>query len=137
MLHELNPAARAFLEERRFAVLATISPSGLPQQSVVWYYVDGDEIVFNSRRGRVKDANLTRDGRLSLCVAEGYKYITIRGRPQVITDQATAQADIKRLAIRYHGPEKGTRMAEQDFSQQERISYRVKLEHVAVYGFEE
>src|SRR5215218_6730244 len=112
MLHELNAAARAFLDERRFAVLATILPSGLPQQLVVWYYLDGEEIVFNSRRGRVKDANLARDSRLSLCVAEGYKYITMRGRPQVIEDQATAQADIKRLAIRYHGPEKGTHMAE-------------------------
>ena len=138
MLHELNAAARAFLEERHFAVLAT----DLAERPAA---ANGGLVLRGRRRDRVQqparageeDANLRAIAALSLCIAEGYKYITIRGRPQVIADQATAQADIKRLAIRYHGPEKGTRMAEQGFSQQERVSYRVKLDNVAVYGFEE
>jgi PPOX class probable F420-dependent enzyme len=137
MLHELNPAARAFLEEPRFAVLATIGLSGLPQQSVIWYYVDGEELVFNSRRGRVKDRNIVRDSRVSVCVAEGDYYITIDGPVQIIEDQATAQADIKYMAIRYNGPETGVRQAETEFSKQERISYRLALDHVLVYGFDE
>src|SRR5690348_4634273 len=134
MLHELNAAARAWLEEARFAVLATISPDGMPQQSVIWYYLDGDELVFNSKRGRVKDRNIVRDGRVSVCVADGDQYITVEGPVRVITNPAVAQADIKHLAVRYNGPETAARQAETQFSKEERISYRLKLDRVLVYG---
>jgi hypothetical protein len=36
----------------RFAIVATLNPDGGPLQAVVWYLIDGDAIVFNSRRGR-------------------------------------------------------------------------------------
>jgi hypothetical protein len=32
--------------------VATLNPDGGPLQAVVWYLIDGDAIVFNSRRGR-------------------------------------------------------------------------------------
>ncbi len=137
MLHTLTPAGRAFLEEARFAILATRRPDNSPQQSVVWYFVDGDDLVFNTRAGRHKDEDMRRDPRVSVCVADGYKYIEIHGAVQRIDDQAVAQQDIRRLAIRYHGPEKGTRMADTEFSKQERVTYRLPLRHIGLYGFEE
>ncbi len=36
---------RTFLEEKRFAVLATINPTGAPQLTVMWYLLDGDEFI--------------------------------------------------------------------------------------------
>ncbi|HUS16354.1 MAG TPA: PPOX class F420-dependent oxidoreductase [Chloroflexia bacterium] len=137
MLHALNDAARAFLDGPHFAVLATVSPRGNPQQSVMWYLVEGDEILFNTKRGRVKEKNLARNAEVSLCIADGYRYITIRGVVRIIEDRDTTQADIERLAARYTGPEKAAQRARDQFNQEERISYRVPLDQVTVYGFDE
>jgi len=121
---------RRFLSETRFAVLATINADGTPQQTVMWYEVDGDEIVMNTAVGRLKNSNLRRDPRVSICVEDGYAFVTLTGRAHLIDDQPTAQADIRRLAIRYHGAEEGNRQAETQFSQQQRVTIRVPVERV-------
>jgi PPOX class probable F420-dependent enzyme len=127
---ELTPAARAFLSELRFAALATINKDGTPQQTAMWYDLDGDTILMNTAAGRVKHRNLLRDPRASLCVVDGYRWVTISGRVELNDDQSVAQADIKRLAIRYHGPEMGNEMARESFSKQQRVTIRLKIEHV-------
>jgi PPOX class probable F420-dependent enzyme len=135
--HTLTPAVRAFLEAPHFAVLATVGGSGAPQQTVMWYLIDGDEILFNTKRGRVKQRDLERDPRVSLCIADGYRYVTIRGTVRANADPAVTQDDIKRLATRYYGPEKAQRQVASGFGQEERISYRVPLDNLLIYGFEE
>ncbi len=128
---ELTPSARAFLSEIRFASLATINKDGLPQQTAMWYDLDGDTILMNTAAGRVKHRNLLRDPRASVCVVDGYRWVTITGHVELDDNQTVAQADIKRLAIRYHGPEKGERQARESFSKQQRVTIRLKIEHVA------
>ena len=94
---------RAFLEEPRFAVLATSMPDGRIQQSVMWYQLRGDTIMMNTLAGRVKLQNVQRDPRVSMCFEDGYRYLTIQGRvTELIDDQEIAQADILALARRYH-----------------------------------
>jgi PPOX class probable F420-dependent enzyme len=127
---ELTPAARAFLSEIRFAALATINKDGSPQQTAMWYDLDGDTILMNTAAGRVKHRNLLRDPRASICVVDGYRWVTISGRVELNDDQTVAQADIKRLAIRYHGPEKGEQQARESFSKQHRVTIRLKIERV-------
>ena len=57
---KIDPMVREFLEKRRFAVLATINPDGSVQQTVMWYQLQGDKVMMNTRRGRVKDHTPTR-----------------------------------------------------------------------------
>jgi len=57
---QLREDVLTFLEEPRFAVLATMNANGSPQQTVMWYEPRGDTIVMNTRRGRKKDRNLVR-----------------------------------------------------------------------------
>lgn len=132
----ISEAVRRFLAEPRFAVLATINADGLPQQTVIWYDLEGDEIVMNTARGRLKDGNLLRDPRVSLCFEDGYRFVTITGTARLIDDQAVAQEDIRRIAVRYHGAEKGNQMAEQQFQRQRRVTIRVPVERVIAYGLE-
>jgi PPOX class probable F420-dependent enzyme len=130
----LTPEQRAFLEAKRFAVLGTVNPSGSPQLTVMWYLLDGDEIVFNTRAGRAKDKNLRRDQRVSLLVYadDGYTWLRIDGRVRTITDQPTAQQDIRRLAMRYYGDEARVEKAiRESFGKQERISYRLPTARVS------
>ncbi len=136
MADKLNEAARAFLDEQRFAVLATILPDGTPQQTVMWYLIEGDELLFNTKRGRVKDQNLSRDPRVSLCIEDGYRYVTIHGTARMNDDQATAHADITRLAVRYYGRERGEQAGASGFSREERVSYRVPLDDLIINGFD-
>jgi PPOX class probable F420-dependent enzyme len=132
---QLSDQLRRFLEEPRFAVLATINTDSTPQQSAVWYELQGDEIMMNTRRGRVKDRNLRRDPRCSICLEDEYRYLTIRGSVMLVDDQSVAQPDIKRLATRYHGPEKAEQQMRDQFSREERVTIRLKIEQVIGYGF--
>ncbi|HEY7092713.1 MAG TPA: PPOX class F420-dependent oxidoreductase [Ktedonobacterales bacterium] len=132
----LSDDVRAFLEEKRFAVLATINADGAPQQTVMWYELQGNEIMMNTRDGRVKAGNFRRDPRASICVEDGYRGVTIQGTVRLIEDPETAQADIRRLAVLNHGPEKGAAMAENSFAKQRRLTIRLPIEHVMPHGFD-
>lgn len=126
----LDPKVRAFLEERRFAVLATINPDHSPQLTVMWYELRGETIVMNTRLSRVKGRNLQRDPRISICVEDGERFVTIEGMAQLNADPAIAQADIRALAIRYDGEEEGVREAEEIFSKQDRVSIYLPISKV-------
>ena len=134
----LTSAMRAFLEERRFGVLATVGVTGAPRQTVMWYLLlssdAGDEILFNTARGRRKPEHLAREPRVSLCVEDGYRFVAVSGTVRELTDRETTQADIRRLAERYEGRE-GADKRMPRFSTQERISYRFRITAVASDGF--
>jgi PPOX class probable F420-dependent enzyme len=131
----LTDEMRRFLDEPRFAVLATVNPDGSPQQTVMWYRLDGDEILMNTRRGRKKDRNLARDARVSLCVADGYTYLTLTGSLEVDENPESGQSGIHQLAVRYHGPEKAAEMVASQFSREERVNLRLCITAVDAHGF--
>ncbi len=132
----LSEQARTFLEEPRFASLATINPDGSVQQTVMWYILRGDEIVMNTARGRKKDRNMLRDRRISICVEDGYRYVSISGETTLLDEQTQAQADIHELAVRYHGQERGDEMGRDVFGPQERISFYLPISNAIENGFE-
>jgi PPOX class probable F420-dependent enzyme len=133
----LNARQREFLEEKRFAVVSTINPDGSPHQAVMWYLLDGDAIVLNSKEGRVKDRNLARDPRLSLVVEDGYRWIRVDGTVRADDDRSVAQADIRRIAARYYDDQARVDEAMRTlFGKQHRISYRMTVTRVSGEGFE-
>jgi PPOX class probable F420-dependent enzyme len=135
-MSRLSPQLRAFLEEKRFAVLATINPDSTPQQSVVWYELQGDEIMMNTARGRLKERNLRRDPRASICLEAEYAYLTLTGPVVLIDDQAIAQADIKRLSERYHDAATAERQVRDQYSKEHRVTVRMRIERIVTYGFD-
>jgi PPOX class probable F420-dependent enzyme len=127
---------RAFLNDTRFATITTLDADGAPRQAVVWYTVDGDEVVLNSAVGRRWPSNLLRDPRVAFSVTDGvdgYRWLGITGRVTVMRDQATAQADIAGMARRYYAgdPEKAQDLIDGRFQLQERISFRLQVAAVA------
>lgn len=131
----LTPEIRSFLDEPRFGVLATVNPDGSVQQTVMWFVVDGDEILMNTASGRRKDLNLRRDGRASLCFEDGYRYLTLNGRVSLDDDPGTTQADALRLALRYHTEEEAQAMMRDHFSQQQRLGLRMTIDRMDARGF--
>src|SRR5436190_24212145 len=130
---ELSAKARTFLQEKRFAVLGTINPDSTPQLSAMWYELDGDEIMMNTKVGRVKERNMRRDPRISICIEDGYDFLTINGTVEMIDDPEIAQNDIYRLSRRYHGEAKARRQMEEQFSKETRVSLRLKPESIIEY----
>lgn len=127
---------RAFLEEPRFGVMATINSSGTPQLTVMWYALseDADVVVLNSMRGLIKDRNLRRDSRMSLCVEDGMRYVTLEGRAELIEDRAQQEREVNELiAPRYIGWRLGRRRW-QVIHESDRIGIHLHVERVHVRG---
>ena len=133
---ELTPAQRRFLQEKRFAVVGSTNPDGSPHLAVMWYLIDGDDLVVNSAQGRIKDRNLAAGPRMSVLVEDGYRWIRVDGRAAIEHDQTIAHADIRRLAARYYEDERRVEEAvKNNFSKQHRITYRLPIRRVASEGF--
>ena len=127
---------RAFLKERRFASLATVNPDGTPQQTVMWYLLDGDDILMNTAVGRIKHRNLQGNAKISICVEDEYRYVSVAGSAQLDVDQERTHADILRLATRYHGEVEGQAQYDRNFRGAQRASFRLTVERVVHNGFE-
>lgn len=134
MAIELSARARAYLRELRFAVLATINQDGTPQLTTMWYILEDDgTITMNTKIGRAKERNMRRDSRISICIEDGYKFVTINGTVEMIDDQKIAQHDIYRLSARYHGEAKARRQMEEQFSKETRVTLRLQPESIIEY----
>jgi PPOX class probable F420-dependent enzyme len=122
-----------FIDAARFASIATVDPDGRPRQAVIWYLVDGDELVINSLDGRRWPANLRRDPRISFTITDaedGYNWVGLTGDViEVIDDQARAQADIAAMARLYHAddPQEAEDLIHNRFEKQHRVSFRVRI----------
>lgn len=101
---EFTEPVKKFLEKPNLAVLATISPSGRPQATPVWFLLDGDEILMNTSQGRVKLRNVQADPRVAVTIYDKdnpYLYVQVRGR--ITIDPKSGARDIDRLSQRYRG----------------------------------
>jgi PPOX class probable F420-dependent enzyme len=133
---ELTQAERDFLHEPRFAVLGTTNENGAAHLTVMWYDLEGDEIMFNTASGRRKPDNLARDPRASLIVADGYRFVRVDGTVRANDDQTVAQADIRKLALRYYqSAERMQRTVDATWTKQHRITYRMPALRVYSSGF--
>jgi PPOX class probable F420-dependent enzyme len=127
-----------FLNETRFGVLATVNADGSPQQTVMWYLpIDGDTILMNTKKGRMKDRNLVRDGRVSLCIEDGQRYLAVRGTVTVDDDPGRGQETMKAVTTRYEGAEVAERQMKEMYSKQHRITLTLKIDSVDSHGFED
>ena len=132
-----SPEVEQFLDEVRFGVLATVNEDGSVQQTVMWYRRDGDKIVMNTKLGRKKYRNLYRDGRGSLCMEDGQRYVTISGPITIDEEPQRGQAGMLAMTTRYEGAEEAERQMRELYSKQLRINLTLSPEKIDVHGFDE
>lgn len=95
-------------ETRAFATLATVMDDGSPQATPVWFDVEGDQILINSARGRVKVHNMEQRPEIALSIMDPddpYRYLQIRGVVTEVREEG-GREDIDRLAHKYLGKER-------------------------------
>ena len=90
-------------ETRSFAYIATLMKDGSPQVTPIWFNTDGQYILVNSSKGRVKDRNMRAHPRVAIVIADPrnpYRYVQVRGRVVEITEIG-ADDHIDALAYKY------------------------------------
>jgi len=105
---QLSEQAKALLDGKHFAHLATLQPDGSPQLSITWVDRDGDDILISTVQGRRKQLNIKRDPRVSVVVSScdaPYNYIEVRGRATLTTEGGREL--INKLSHRYQGTDYG------------------------------
>ena len=101
----LSEKAKALVARPVIATVATVAADGSPQVTPVWIETDGDDLVFNTARGRVKERNLERDPRVAVTVIDpddSYNVLVAVGRV-VSMETEGADAHIDKLAKKYLG----------------------------------
>jgi PPOX class probable F420-dependent enzyme len=104
----LSDAVRDLVDGKNYATLATINADGGPQSSAMWVGRDGDELLFSTVAGRLKDRNMRRDPRVSVTImdrADPERYTEIRGRA-TITAEGGRELD-NALSWKYDGKDAG------------------------------
>lgn len=112
---------------RAFAHLALTRQDGTPHVSPVWFEWDGEHMVINTARGRVKDNLLRRHPVVSLSIqdpADPYRYLLMTG-PVVAETEEGGFEHICDLQQKYHGNRNYPQMPGQV-----RVIYKVRPEHV-------
>ena len=107
----LTPEDEARLEEFLrppwIAVVATLSPGGMPQLTPNWYLFANGRLAISTTRERVKYRNLSRDQRLAVCVCSeprAAQYATLTGWAEIIDDDSI-WPETQAIVERYVAPE--------------------------------
>jgi PPOX class probable F420-dependent enzyme len=117
---------------RAFVYLATLMADGSPQVTPVWFNTEGDAILVNSAKGRVKDKNMRLRPAVALCIQDPvnpYRYIQIRGQVVEIKEVG-ADDHIDTLAGKYTGNFKYRNHQ----PGVERVIYKIRPEKVDAHG---
>ncbi|MEU9150571.1 PPOX class F420-dependent oxidoreductase [Streptomyces sp. NPDC048417] len=101
---------RAFVSHgTRTGKLSTVNADGSPHVAPVWFLLDGDDLVFNTGKETVKGRNLTRDGRVALCVDDDrppFHFVVLNGRARLSEELGELRDAATRIAARYMGEER-------------------------------
>jgi PPOX class probable F420-dependent enzyme len=117
-------------ETKAFLYLATTMKDGSPQVTPVWFSSDGETILINSAKGRIKDRNMRRDPRVALCIADPatpYRYLQIRGRV-IEMSEAGGLEHINALSLKYDSKPWNAQPG------QVRVIYKILPEKVDAHG---
>ncbi len=92
-------------QKKAFGNLALVLSDGSPHVTPIWFDWDGEHIIINTARGRVKDKVLHRHPRVALDIVDPnnpYRWLQLRGRVTGEKEEG-AYEDIRRLNAKYHG----------------------------------
>ncbi|MDQ3786788.1 MAG: PPOX class F420-dependent oxidoreductase [Actinomycetota bacterium] len=104
MTKKLSPQELELLSEPQIATVATVMADGSPQLTPVWIDTDGEAILFNTAKGRVKYRNLLRNPKVAVTVVDKndfYRLVNVRGTAEIVEQGADEHID--KLAKKYLG----------------------------------
>ncbi|MEV7013755.1 PPOX class F420-dependent oxidoreductase [Streptosporangium sp. NPDC051022] len=128
---KLNDDAKELLNQPIHGWVTTVRPDGSLHSTVVWVAVDGDDVLFNTAVGRVKERHLRANPQVSVSVLDpndAFHLVSVSGTAELEPEGADAVID--GLAKKYLGVD--TYPYRQPGEQ--RITVRIKPEQVIYSG---
>jgi PPOX class probable F420-dependent enzyme len=104
MAKKLSTQELELLNEPQIANVATVMPDGSPQVTPVWVDTDGEAVLFNTAKGRVKYNNIVRNPKVAVSVVDKddqYRLVVLRGTAEIVEEGADEHID--KLAKKYLG----------------------------------
>jgi PPOX class probable F420-dependent enzyme len=126
---QLPDLAKKLLDTDTFVTLTTVAKDGTPHSTVMWADRDGEDIIFATVIGRLKERHIRRDPRVSVSVFDPdnpYAYVTVNGTATLDPDGGPEL--IQSLSRKYTGE----RYSNDDGTDNVRVVVRVTPDRV--YG---
>jgi PPOX class probable F420-dependent enzyme len=98
-----NVEQDAFIRSMKWCTVTTLRQDGSPSASVLFFGLDGDEILLSTTKDRLKAKTLQRDPRIAVTVLdEGapYRYVSVEGTARIQEDQIAAGHVLVNRAMR-------------------------------------
>jgi PPOX class probable F420-dependent enzyme len=135
MISPLSDWARAFLREDRVGVVGTVNADGSPHLTTMWYLLaDDSTLIMTTLRGNRKVKNLRRDPRITFCVGDKTRSISLSGRVSISEDRAVIRQDLERLVERYVQDEGSRQQAVATWIQQPHVALHFTPEQVSEFS---
>jgi PPOX class probable F420-dependent enzyme len=83
---QIDPTVAQYLQNHRTGVLATSKFRGSPQQTLIAYHFDGNDIAISTRAPSQKAKNIAKRPDVSLAVIDGPAQLIAYGPATVVTD---------------------------------------------------
>jgi PPOX class probable F420-dependent enzyme len=132
MAAQIDDKSRALLDGKNHAHVATLREDGGVHTVLAWVDVQDGRVALNSAEGRVWPANVRRDPRVTVTVANAenpYEYTEIRGRVVQDTHEG-ADEHIDALAKKYLDADTYPFRTESE----QRVTFRIEPERVRHHG---
>ena len=123
---------RAFVEKHRTCIFGFQRKQGPPSMSVVYYVVDGDDLLVSTMRERAKAKAVRRAGEASICVLDEkwpLTYLQVYGPAVVDEDFDTSVSVMMKVAEIMSGqpiPEAARPIVEAKAREEDRVVIRLK-----------
>ena len=125
---------RSFVKEHRTCVFGYERKNGPPSMSIVYYTMDGDDILISTMVGRAKAKAVERTGRVSLCVLDEQwppTYLVVYGKAKIESELEQTVRVMMKIGEIMAGkqlPEAARPLVEQAAKKEERVVVRISPE---------
>jgi len=125
---------RAFVERHRTCVFGYQRKEGPPSMSIVYYTMDGDDLLISTMAGRAKAKAVQRLGEVSICVLDEQwplTYLVIYGKARVEQDLKQTGTVMMKVGEIMSGnpiPESARPVVEEMAKREDRVVLRVSPE---------
>jgi len=135
MTNTLSDWAREFLREDHVGVLGTLNADGSPHLTTMWYLLaDDGTLIITTLSWNQKVKNLRRDPRITFCVGDKTRSVSLSGHVIISEDQAVVRQDLERQVERYVKDEGIRPQVVATWLQQPHVSLHLKLEKVTEFS---
>ena len=131
---QFSPAQRAFMGYPHYATVSTVSQDGSPNLSIVWFDLDGESLVFTTQSDSLKARHMRQRPDIAMLINHGGRYVAVKGQAELVEDYSLGEEWLRRIALRYYGPEEGVNQFSH-FNSHHDILVRLRPRKINTVGF--